>query len=44
MEAVNNIEYQVRDLNTRSVILFPTKAQVSREITGVNLKVSFSRG
>ncbi|KID93356.1 mucoidy inhibitor-like protein, partial [Metarhizium majus ARSEF 297] len=38
MEAVKNIEYQVRDLNTRSVILFPTKAQVSREITGVNLK------
>lgn len=40
METVNKIEYKVRDLNTRSVILFPTRAQVSRDITSVNLKVS----
>ncbi|KAG8416809.1 hypothetical protein J3459_013623 [Metarhizium acridum] len=38
METVNRIEYMVRDLNTRSVVLFPTRAQVVREMTAVNLK------
>jgi hypothetical protein len=43
MDTVNKIEYKVRDLNTRSVVVFPTRAQVSREIQGVNLKVRTSR-
>ncbi|KID85931.1 mucoidy inhibitor-like protein [Metarhizium guizhouense ARSEF 977] len=38
METVNRVEYRVRDLNTRSVILFPKQAQVVREMTAVNLK------
>ncbi|KAF5122416.1 Protein F37C4.5 [Metarhizium anisopliae] len=38
METVNRVEYRVRDLNTRSVILFPKQAQVVRDMTAVNLK------
>ncbi|KID60538.1 mucoidy inhibitor-like protein, partial [Metarhizium hybridum] len=38
METVNRVEYRVRDLNTRSVILFPKQAQVVREMTAINLK------
>lgn len=41
METVNRVEYRVRDLGTRSVILFPKQAQVVREMTAVNLKVRY---
>lgn len=34
-------EYHVRDLGTRSVTLFPTRAHVVRDIRNVPLKVSF---
>jgi hypothetical protein len=36
----HNVEYKIRDLGTRSVTLFPTQAQVKREIKDVPLKVS----
>ncbi|KAM0499735.1 hypothetical protein ACHAP8_005343 [Fusarium lateritium] len=34
----HNVEYKIRDLGTRSVTLFPTQAQVTREIKNVPLK------
>lgn len=37
MDAVNQIEFKVSDLNTRSVTLFPTRAQICREIKDVEL-------
>jgi hypothetical protein len=40
MDSVNKIEYKLRDLGTRSVTLFPTRAQIQRDIKNVNLKVS----
>ncbi len=40
MDAVNKLEFHVRKLPTRSVTLFPTRAQVSRELASVQLKVS----
>jgi hypothetical protein len=36
----HNVEYKIRDLSTCSVTLFPTQAQVKREIKDVPLKVS----
>ena len=40
MDSTNTIEYKLRDLTTRSVTLFPTRAQVFREIKNVPLQVS----
>ena len=42
LESVHKIEYLVSDLNTSSVTLFPSRAQVYREIKGVQLKVSYA--
>lgn len=39
MEATHIQEYRVRDLPTRSITLFPTRAQVVRDIRDVILKV-----
>lgn len=41
MESVNTIEYNIRDLGTRSVTLFPTVGQVEREIKDIDLKACF---
>ncbi|KAL7937352.1 hypothetical protein V8C35DRAFT_292286 [Trichoderma chlorosporum] len=38
LESVHKIEYLASDLNTSSVTLFPSRAQVYREIKGVQLK------
>jgi hypothetical protein len=38
MEA-HTVEYKLRDLATQSVTLFPTRAQICREIKDVPLKV-----
>ncbi|TWU79069.1 hypothetical protein ED733_008635 [Metarhizium rileyi] len=38
MESINKIEYNLRDLDTRSVTLFPTRAQIQRNIQDINLK------
>ncbi|KAK4213056.1 hypothetical protein QBC37DRAFT_423659 [Rhypophila decipiens] len=38
MDTVHKQEYRIRDLSTRSVTLFPTRAQVVREIKNVSLK------
>ncbi|KAM0326702.1 hypothetical protein ACHAQA_006575 [Verticillium albo-atrum] len=38
MDAVHKQEHKVRDLNTRSVTLFPSRAQVVRELKDVTLK------
>lgn len=43
MDSINKIEYKLRDLGTRSVTLFPTRAQIQRDIKNVNLKVSLPR-
>jgi hypothetical protein len=40
MEDIPKQEYRIRDLPTRSVTLFPTRAQVVRDIKDVTLKVS----
>ncbi|KAL1862860.1 hypothetical protein Daus18300_008357 [Diaporthe australafricana] len=38
MDATHNQEYRIRDLPTRSITLFPTRAQVVRDIKDVVLK------
>lgn len=38
----HKVEYKIRDIGTRSVTLFPTQAQVKREIKDVPLKVRLS--
>ncbi|KND91574.1 Protein F37C4.5, partial [Tolypocladium ophioglossoides CBS 100239] len=38
MDSTNKVEYHVRNLGTRSVTLFPTRAQITREVKNVNLK------
>ena len=40
MDTVPKQEFRVRELSTRSVTLFPTRAQVVRDIKNVVLKVS----
>lgn len=40
VESVHKVEYPASDLNTLAVTLFPSRAQVYREIKGVQLKVS----
>lgn len=40
MDNTHKCEYRIRDLPTKSVTLFPTRAQVVREIKDVVLKVS----
>ena len=42
MDDVHKQEFHIRSLPTRSVTLFPTRAQVVREIKDVTLKVSSS--
>jgi hypothetical protein len=39
MDSLNKKEYKIRDLPTKAVTLFPTRAQVTREIKDVALKV-----
>lgn len=39
LETVHKLEYLVSDLTTSSVTLFPSRAQVHRDIKGVQLKV-----
>jgi hypothetical protein len=39
MDTVNKIHYKIGDTKTRSVTLFPTRAQVFRELKDVDLKV-----
>lgn len=41
MDTAHKQEYKVRDLTTRSVTLFPSRAQVVRELKDVSLKVRF---
>ncbi|KAM5386828.1 hypothetical protein ACJZ2D_000121 [Fusarium nematophilum] len=38
LDVTHKVEYKVRDLGTRSVTLFPTQAQIKREIKDVPLK------
>lgn len=40
-DASNKQEFLVRNLHTRSVTLYPTKAQIVRDVTGISLKVSY---
>lgn len=40
MDAIHKQEFRVRDLPTRTVTLFPSRAQVVRDIKDVSLKVS----
>jgi len=40
MENTHKQEFRIRDLPTKSVTLFPTRAQIVREIKDVALKVS----
>jgi hypothetical protein len=42
METDGQLEYWVRDLPTRSVKLYPARAQVIRDIKSVSLKVCLS--
>jgi len=42
MDSVTKKEYKLRDLGTKSVTLFPTRAQVVREIKDVSLAVRSS--
>ncbi|KAJ3495091.1 hypothetical protein NLG97_g3638 [Lecanicillium saksenae] len=38
MDSINEVEYNVRKLQTRSVTLFPTRAKVWRDIKDISLK------
>ncbi|KAJ4319561.1 hypothetical protein N0V84_006291 [Fusarium piperis] len=38
MEVTHKVQYKVRELGTRSVTLFPTQAQIKREVKDVPLK------
>ncbi|UPL04162.1 hypothetical protein LCI18_015096 [Fusarium solani-melongenae] len=38
MEVTHKVQYKIRELGTRSVTLFPTQAQIKREIKDVPLK------
>lgn len=40
MDTIHKQEFRVRDLPTRTVTLFPSRAQVVRDIKDVSLKVS----
>jgi hypothetical protein len=40
MEGVHQQEFRIRDLSTRSVLLFPTRAQIIRDIRNIELQVS----
>lgn len=40
IDVTHTAEYKIRDLGTRSVTLFPSRAQIVREIKDVALKVS----
>lgn len=39
MDSINKIHHKIADTKTRSVTLFPSRAQVFREIKDVDLKV-----
>ncbi|KAG5987658.1 hypothetical protein E4U43_004981 [Claviceps pusilla] len=38
MDSTNKISYKIRDLSTRSVTLFPSRAQIQRDIKNISLK------
>ncbi|KAG5979411.1 hypothetical protein E4U55_005187 [Claviceps digitariae] len=38
MDSTNKISYKIRDLGTRSVTLFPSRAQIQRDIKNISLK------
>ncbi|KAG6118649.1 hypothetical protein E4U14_006486 [Claviceps sp. LM454 group G7] len=38
MEAINKVDYKIRNLNTRSVTLFPSRAQIHRDIKNIPLQ------
>ncbi|KJZ72984.1 hypothetical protein HIM_07556 [Hirsutella minnesotensis 3608] len=38
MDSINKVKYEIADLGTRSVVLFPSRAQISRGIHNVQLK------
>ncbi|KAG5918469.1 hypothetical protein E4U42_006840 [Claviceps africana] len=38
MDSINKISYKIRDLSTRSVTLFPSRAQIHRDIRNIGLK------
>ncbi|KAG5947925.1 hypothetical protein E4U59_006175 [Claviceps monticola] len=38
MDAINKVDYKIRNLNTRSVTLFPSRAQVHRDIKNIPLQ------
>lgn len=40
MDITHKTEFKVRDLGTAAVTLFPSRAQITREIKGIDLKVS----
>lgn len=40
MDSIPKQEFRIRDLSTREVKLFPTRAQIVRDIKNVTLKVS----
>ena len=42
-ETIHRQEFNVRDLATRSVTLYPFRAEIIRDINGVTLKVSKRR-
>jgi hypothetical protein len=42
MDGPHKQEFHIRNLPTRAVTLFPTRAQVVREIKNVSLKVGHS--
>ncbi|KAG6211769.1 hypothetical protein E4U35_001873 [Claviceps purpurea] len=38
MDAINKVDYKIRNLNTRSVTLFPSRAQIHRDIKNIPLQ------
>ncbi|KAG5941656.1 hypothetical protein E4U60_007809 [Claviceps pazoutovae] len=38
MDAINKVDYKIRNLNTRSVTLFPSRAQIYRDIKNIPLQ------
>lgn len=39
MDSVNKINYKLSDVQTRSVVLFPSRAQIFKDIKDIDLKV-----
>ncbi|KAG6062911.1 hypothetical protein E4U32_001840 [Claviceps aff. humidiphila group G2b] len=38
MDSINKVDYKIRNLNTRSVTLFPSRAQIHRDIKNIPLQ------